>query len=146
MKRPVDLARRFLAVADRDIKTVHLLIATSESDDQSIGFHAQQAIEKCLKAVLSANQVAFRKTHDLVELLDFLREKGCKLPPDEDSLDALNPFAVTLRYDLFEAEPVDRDWIAQVVAGVRLFETEVEAGIKPEGSQAPAENTASDTE
>ena len=31
MKQPVDLARRFLAVADRDIKTLRLLIATSES-------------------------------------------------------------------------------------------------------------------
>jgi len=46
MKQPVDLAPRFLAVADRDIKTLRLLIATSESDDQSIGFHAQQAIVK----------------------------------------------------------------------------------------------------
>src|SRR5260370_27434149 len=52
MKHPVDLARRFLALADRDIKTLHLLTAVSDSDDQAIGFHAQQAIEKCLKAVL----------------------------------------------------------------------------------------------
>ena len=63
MKHPVDLARRFLAVADRDIKTLHLLIAASDSDDQAIGFYAQQAIEKCLKAVLSAHQIVFRKTH-----------------------------------------------------------------------------------
>jgi len=69
------------------------------------------------------------------------------LPPNEDSLDTLSPFAVTLRYDLFETEPVDRDWIAKVVAGVRLWaETEVEASIKPQGSQAPAENTTSHTE
>ena len=62
MKQPVDLARRFLAVADRDIKT-------------------------------------------------------------------------------------HRDWIAKVVAGVRLWaETEVEASINPQGSQAPAENTTSHTE
>ena len=136
MKQPVDLARRFLALTDRDMKTVHLLIAAPDSDDQAIGFHAQQAIEKCLKAVLSANQHAFRKTHDLAELLDLLRDKGCALPPSAESLDALNPFAVTLRYDLFEAEPVDRDWIAKVVAEVRGWaETEVEASINPETPQ-----------
>jgi HEPN domain-containing protein len=67
MKQPIDLARRFLAVADRDLKTLQLLIAAPDSDDQAIGFHAQQAIEKYLKAVLAVNQIAFRKTHDLVE-------------------------------------------------------------------------------
>ena len=50
MKHPVDLARRFLAVADRDIKTLHLLIAASESDDQAIGFHSQPAIERLKSA------------------------------------------------------------------------------------------------
>src|SRR2546422_10680310 len=119
MKQPIDLARRFLSVADREIKTLDLLIATPASDDQAIGFHAQQAVEKYLKAVLAANQIAFRKTHDLVELLDLLRDKGRTLPPDADSLDALNPFAVTWRYYLFEAESVDRDWIGEPVATVR---------------------------
>jgi HEPN domain-containing protein len=146
MKRPVDLARRFLAVADRDIRTLHLLIAAPESDDQAIGFHAQQAIEKCLKAVLSANQIAFRKTHDLVELLDLLRDEERTLPPNADLLDTLNPFAVTLRYDLFEVEGVDRDWIAKAAAAVRAWaETEVDATLKSETSKAP-EDTASEAE
>lgn len=139
MKQPIDLARRFLAVADRDIKTLHLLISSADSDDQVIGFHAQQAVEKCLKAVLAANQITFRKTHDLVELLDLLRDKGRTLPPNADSLDTLNPFAVTLRYDLFEAESVDRDWIGETVATVRIWaETEVEASIKREISEDQA--------
>ena len=147
MKHPVDLARRFIAVADRDIKTLHLLTAASESDDQAIGFHAQQAVEKCLKAVLSVNQIAFRKTHDLVELLDLLRDKQRMLPPNADSLDTLNPFAVTLRYDLFEAEAVDRDWIVKAVAAVRAWaDTEVEASIKPKILEMPPEDTASDAE
>ena len=32
-------------------------------------YHAQQAAEKALKALLSAEGVAFHKTHDLIELL-----------------------------------------------------------------------------
>ena len=57
MKRPVDLGRRFLTLADRDIKTFHLLAAIPDSDDQAVGFHAQQSIEKCIKAVLSVSEI-----------------------------------------------------------------------------------------
>jgi len=149
MKRPADLARRFLAVADRDIKTLHVLIGAAESDDQAIGFHAQQAIEKCLKAVLSAHQIVFRKTHDLAELLDLLRDKERTLPPNADSIDTLNPFAVTLRYDLFETEAVDRDWIVKAVADVRVWaESEIQSTLKFQ-SATPLEdrdNKASDAE
>ena len=61
------------------------------------------------------------------------------MPPNADSLDTLNPFAVTLRYDLFEAESVDRDWIGETVATVRIWaETEVEASIKREISEDQA--------
>lgn len=144
MKQPVDLARQFLALADRDIKTFQLLVVASDSDDQAVGFHAQQAIEKCLKAVLSANQFGFRKTHDLVELLDLLRDNGCTLPPNAESLDMLNPFAVTLRYDLFEAESVDRDWIAKAVATVRTWaQTEVDASDRSKTPEIPPEGTTS---
>ena len=95
-----------------------------------------------MKAVLSVYQIPFRKTHDLVELLDLLRDKGQTLPPNADSLDTLNPFAVTLRYDLFETEAVGRDWIAKTVTDVRAWaEAEVETTLKPE-IWKPPEDTA----
>jgi len=53
MKQPVDLARAYLKLADRDIKALDLLIHSREIDDETVGFHAQQAVEKCLKAVLA---------------------------------------------------------------------------------------------
>lgn len=71
MKQPIDLARRFLALADQDIKTFLLLIENDEIADSQIGFHAQQAVEKCLKAVLVLHEVEFRKTHDLDELFRY---------------------------------------------------------------------------
>lgn len=74
MKRPVDLARRFLVLADRDIKTFQKLVHDPEIDDAVIGFHAQQGVEKCLKAVLARHQIALRKVHDLHALLDLLDE------------------------------------------------------------------------
>ena len=44
MKHPVETARRFLALADRNIKTFNLL-ATSDSDDQAIGLGNWMSIE-----------------------------------------------------------------------------------------------------
>ena len=99
MKQPRDLARRFLDVADRDIRTIRLLAAVPTSDDEAVGFHAQQSIEKCLKAVLSVNEIAFRKTHDLVELADLLLDHNKHLPPNVELLDTLNPYAVMLRVE-----------------------------------------------
>lgn len=118
MKQPIDLARRFLALADRDINTVRLLAGISESDDEAIGFHAQQAVEKCLKAVLALHAVPFRKTHDLIELVDLLRDNELSLPPNAEALDALNPFAVTFRYD-FIVEAMDRQQMQEIVETVR---------------------------
>jgi len=120
MKQPIDLARRFLALADRDINTVKLLAGIPESDDEAIGFHAQQAVEKCLKAVLALHEVPFRKTHDLVELVDLLRDSGLPLPPNADALNELNPFAVTFRYD-FIVEAMDREQMQDIVETVRRW-------------------------
>jgi HEPN domain-containing protein len=123
MKRPLDLGRRYLEVADRDIRTFRLLAAAVGSDDEAVGFHAQQSVEKCIKAVLSVNEIAFRKTHDLAELIDRLRDNQKILPPEVEVLEALNPYAVTLRYDLFDVEPaaLNRDRMLKVVADVRSW-------------------------
>jgi HEPN domain-containing protein len=40
--------------------------------DMIVGFHAQQAIEKLIKAVLSHNQIAYPRVNDLDRLLHLL--------------------------------------------------------------------------
>ncbi|MGH8647544.1 MAG: HEPN domain-containing protein, partial [Gammaproteobacteria bacterium] len=63
-----------------------------------IGFHAQQAVEKSLKALLVHHQIEFPKTHKLGELFDLLA--GAE-PALEDSLRqaaALNRYGADIRY------------------------------------------------
>ncbi len=48
----IDQSRRFLAMADRDIKAFQVLKSAPEISLVTVFFHAQQAVEKCLKAVL----------------------------------------------------------------------------------------------
>jgi HEPN domain-containing protein len=56
-----------------------------------VGFHLQQCVEKALKAVLSHAGIAFRRTHDIAELLDLIADRGLGPPPYADWLDELNP-------------------------------------------------------
>ena len=62
-------------------------------------FHAQQAVEKLLKAVLFSAQIEFRRTHDLTELAFLLQQNDIQIPIAAAQLARLNPFAVTYRYD-----------------------------------------------
>jgi HEPN domain-containing protein len=65
-----------------------------------LGFHAQQAVEKLIKALLSARSVPFELTHNLDRLRTALKAAGESLPSTPLPLDELNDFAVVYRYDL----------------------------------------------
>lgn len=104
-----DLARKFLDLAARDATALRVLAADSRTADETLGFHAQQAVEKCLKAVLILHVVEFRKTHALDELIDLLKKHELPVPPDADELDMLTPYAVLLRYDFDVCESLSRE-------------------------------------
>ena len=78
-------------------------------------------MEKSLKAVLTTHGIAFRRTHDLGELLDLLADAGKPLPPHADNLDELNPYAVEFRYGLVDPLGLDRTRTAQWVEAVRRW-------------------------
>lgn len=64
--------------------------------------------------------MAFRRTHDLAELLDLLQDSGLAMPPHAEHLDELNPYAVEMRYGLVDPGPLDRSrtaiWVHNVLA------------------------------
>jgi HEPN domain-containing protein len=121
MKQPIDLARSYLLLADRDIKALELLVNARQIDDETVGFHAQQAVEKCLKAVLAFSSISFRKTHDLQELMDLLLDNKKTAPPNAEQLDALNPYAVLMRYDFVELKGFNRGTAYDLVMSVRKW-------------------------
>ena len=61
-------------------------------------FHAQQASEKALKAVLLFNRVPFPLTHDLEALLELAKGGGIALPKAIEEIGTLTPYAVEARY------------------------------------------------
>ena len=65
---------------------------------EDLCFHAQQAVEKALKAVLVHQGIAFRLVHDVNELLQSLEEHGIHIPERLREATTLTGFAVMTRY------------------------------------------------
>ncbi len=101
-----ELPSRLLALARRDLRAAELLRDQPEVGDAIIGFHAQQAAEKALKAWLTILGIDFPHTHDLSLLIHKLEEEGAEVTSLWALLD-LNPFAVQFRYEILDDEPLD---------------------------------------
>jgi HEPN domain-containing protein len=61
--------------AEEDATAVREFAANQEMAD-SIGFHAQQAVEKWLKAVIASRGARHEQTHDIDRLLETRRPHG----------------------------------------------------------------------
>ena len=94
-----------------------------ENSDAIVGFHAQQAVEKLMKALLATLNVPFELTHNLERLRVALEATGEKLPPSSVQLSQLNDYAVVYRYDLlFQIASPDRN---ELIASVRTIREHV---------------------
>ncbi|MFN3344530.1 MAG: HEPN domain-containing protein [Chloroherpetonaceae bacterium] len=102
MKTNQDVAKTLLQKAKKDKERAEILFSASPSDMEGIGFNAQQAVEKALKAVLASRDVHFPRTHDLGELLKLLVANGIDYDERLNESEKLNDFAVEMRYESAE--------------------------------------------
>jgi HEPN domain-containing protein len=89
-----ELARADLAMAD-------LVVASPDSTPEMFGlacFHAQQAAEKALKALVIAEGLPMPRSHDLVLLLDRVTRTGSHEQQLLEALAVLNEYGVGPRY------------------------------------------------
>jgi len=122
----LDLARLLLDKAAEDETLLDLILELPQVGDTVIGFHCQQAAEKLLKAVLSAEGIRYRRTHDLAELIDLATDNGLRLEPGMEDLRTLTPYAVDLRYGSFgmeieEASNLDREKVRESIRRLRAW-------------------------
>ncbi len=92
-------AAALIAAGERDLLAVQLLNQTGRAPHEVIGFHAQQAAEKFIKAMLVINGIVFERTHDLVRLYRLAEQSGLAIAADVEQLRALNGYAVQFRYE-----------------------------------------------
>lgn len=92
-----------LRKAAQDEYVLDLLLADEGGPVEPFGFHAQQAVEKLLKAAIRAAGAEYPNSHRLGDLLDIARTSGANVPQEFEALRLLTPFAVEFRYDVYPA-------------------------------------------
>ena len=105
---------RWLRRADRDLQVAENELHTVTGDvvTEAVCFHAQQAVEKYLKAYLVSRQVKFTRTHNL----ELLQKQCSDSDPDFSTLELtrLSFYAVEVRYPDELNEPSLADATASV--------------------------------
>lgn len=92
------IVRAWAEKAESDLKAAKMLIAAGEDAPvDAICFHAQQCVEKYLKACLMHRDIEFGRTHDIEELTSKLPSE-IKVPLESARLDELTSYAVDSRY------------------------------------------------
>ena len=92
-------------------------------------FHAQQAVEKLLKALLVFCGVPFARTHDVIQLVQMLPRDLAPAIPLAD-LAPLNRYAVEARYPIGE-EPLTGDEARAAIALSRRVRAAVLQAVGP---------------
>jgi HEPN domain-containing protein len=93
-----DYAALLIAKATADRQAVHVL-AEADVADELIGFHAQQSVEKAVKAVLVLAGARLPRIRDLERLLALAFESGSPPPASVADGGWLTPWGVQFRYD-----------------------------------------------
>ncbi|MEJ2080491.1 MAG: HEPN domain-containing protein [Acidobacteriota bacterium] len=116
---PHEEADRLLHSAENDFRALSGMTDPEVFTDEIFGFHAQQALEKSLKAWIALLGSEYPKTHDLSFLLSTLQRLGEEVEGFQDLID-FNPYAVQFRYEAYDevGNPVDRNQVIQRVKQV----------------------------
>ncbi len=94
----IEFTREWIRKAESDFATAKHLNEGGERYVDGATFHAQQAAEKYLKALLVWHQIEFRKTHDMQELLNLVSGIDHELPDVLSETVDLTPYGVEYRY------------------------------------------------
>lgn len=113
----LEVADLFLSKAASDLTAARSLAADAGQQDDVVGFHGQQAVEKSIKAVLAVRGLELPRTHDLSYSRDLPRRTTIG-SPTSSTRPSPSPWAVAMRYDEMEAT-LDRK-AAIRVAGASL--------------------------
>ena len=94
-----DTVRKWILKAESDLKIAKDELITQDPATDAICFHAQQVVEKYLKAFLIFNNREIKKSHNIAEII-----KQCtEIDPEFNQLldwgaDELTDYAVSVRY------------------------------------------------
>lgn len=116
-----DLVRQWIRLGEHDFREAQRALAEpSDPAYEIVCFHAQQAVEKYLKAFLCSRNVQFPNTHDLAKL-GTLIPAAADIKIQIEDLAHLTPYAVSSRYPGVEIAETreDADFAIRTAKGIR---------------------------
>lgn len=93
-----DFVQQWLSKAHKDLLAASVLLEADLEDYENVGFHAQQAAEKYIKALLVRHQIEFPKTHDIAILRRLVRQVDQRTAERLAAAENLTPYGVMFRY------------------------------------------------
>lgn len=120
MKTPHDHAAALMLKAAHDLIAARAILAAGDAFDMAC-FHAQQVVEKSLKAVLALYEIEYPWRHDLGELLELAKPLTPDVAQYAERIINLAPYAVEIRYEV-EFEPSDEQAGEAVQTAAEVYE------------------------
>ena len=90
--------KEWIYLADHDLGSAKIIFQYLPLYYEMIAFHCQQSVEKYIKGLLIYFEKDFKRTHDLVFLLDLLAEKIEVSPELYEKALSMEGFGVEIRY------------------------------------------------
>ena len=113
------LTQEWVQKAEGDYAIMHQSYASSNPIHDGICFHAQQCIEKYLKAWFQETNIPFTRTHDLKRLLRLIVSTVPDWKVWQTDFEALSAHAVDFRYPGKAATAADAEHAIETCARVR---------------------------
>jgi len=114
------LVDEWIAKAEGDFNTAQRELQVADAPNyDAVCFHAQQCVEKYLKAKLVSVGIEFEKTHDLGIILDMLVPLEPSWEELREDMDSLAGLAVEVRYPGYCSEAQDAAEALEIALRVR---------------------------
>jgi HEPN domain-containing protein len=132
----IELIRQWVEKAEEDLLTAeHTLTLGEKCPFAIVCFHAQQCVEKYIKALLVSLTIDFPKIHDIGELTQLLPQ-GQSISLDESQQERLTDYAVVNRYP-GNWEPLTRTDAEEAITLARQVRENIRALLPAEAISEP---------
>ena len=115
-------ARAWMVSGNHDLRSAKALLALEPPETETTAFHAQQAAEKYLKALLVFHGEEPPRTHDLIVLLDLVLRYDPRMESFRDESRLLVPFAVQVRYPFTGPPPTPEEAADAFASAQRIYQ------------------------
>ena len=123
MDPKTEMTRRWIMLADDDLRLSELIMSDSEPVYWAVAFHTQQCAEKALKSLLTFHDIRAGKTHNIDDLLKLSLPVLPDLEKFRERAGTLTAYAVDSRYPAQYGDVTKKEATEALEIARNIFET-----------------------